>query len=104
MEPTNFELFKSQAKANVEAFQATARIDGIWTLAGDLKVLTQFQNNMNLRLMCYLFGEDLGMHHWEKYYKWSSENVLVWMQRLDDEARVYILHELKTNDTLFAHS
>lgn len=103
MELTNFELFKSKAKINVEAFQTTARIDGVWTLAGDLQLLIELQNKMNCRLMLHMFGEDLGMHQWEKYYKWSDENVLKWVQRLDEEARIYVLYELKTNDTLYAN-
>lgn len=104
MEPTNFELFKTQAKANVEAFQTTARIDGVWTLAGDLKVLTQFQNNMSHRLMKHMFGDRLGEHYYADYREIFHCNILMWMQRLDDEARIYVLHELKTNATLFAHS
>lgn len=97
---TRYEEWKARAKGNVDAFQTEARLEGLWDFKANLKILAELQSKMNHRLMVSMFGEDLGDHYFSSYRN-NGSNILNWVQRLDDEALIYVLHQVKTNPSLY---
>ncbi|ARK08996.1 hypothetical protein A6C57_00970 [Fibrella sp. ES10-3-2-2] len=98
---SRFEQFLASPETN-ENFRADLKGNGSFEYAKQVKQLVKLSNNANLRLMIYLFGEQLGYHMAEKYLD-TGRDLLAFFGGIDDEHLLFILHELKTNESLFAY-
>lgn len=100
---TRFEQFKEGAQSNIVAYRTQLMSEGVWDFKETTKLLQEFQNKFNYRLMNYLFGEQLGGHLWDEFKHQHGSCVLRWFNRLNEEFYIYVLHEIKTNRTLYAN-
>lgn len=102
-ESTRYELFLMDAQADITAYQDKLQGDGTWSYIEQVKQLEKLSINMNRRMLCYLFGEQLGEHLAEKYVYECRSNLLYFLRQLTTEYRLFILYELKNNKNLFAN-
>lgn len=100
MEATRFEQFLESAKK--ETYQADMKGSGTFEYDDQIIRLMVFSDKVNMRLLAYLFGTELGEHLAIKYME-ARRNLLVFLGLLDSEKRFFILHEIKTNSELYAH-
>jgi len=103
-EPSRFELFQSEAKADIGAYRERLKGDGTFNYVSQVLDLQKLSTNLSVRMFVYLFGEQLGGHLAEKFIGQCSRNLLYFLTQLTSEYRFYILHELKNNPHLFAYS
>lgn len=100
---TRFEEFKAGAQSNLTLYRAEMQETGVWTLKESAKLLQEFQIKVSHRLMNHLFGDQLGPHLWAEFREQDQGNVLSWLNRLNEEFYIYVLHEIKNNRTLYAY-
>ena len=100
---TRYEEFKAHAHADMEAYNKELHGDGTWSYVEQVKQLESLANNMNGRMLIYLFGEHIGSHLGEKFHGECRGNLLYFLRQLTSEYRFFILYELKNNKVLFAH-
>ena len=65
--------------------------------------LIQLSNNLNWPMLSYLFGDQLGEYLIQKFAIEKKRNLLEFLNSIDRQQCFFILHELKTNKSLFAH-
>ena len=97
------DIFKENAEADIDTYRDTLSGDGTFDYSKQVKELEKLSNKMSLRMMQYLFGEQLGSHLFDKYRNECSRNLLVFLSRLTTEYRFFLLHELKNNPALFSY-
>jgi hypothetical protein len=100
---TRFDEFKASAKGDITAYRDMMQRAGVWEFKESVKLLQELQNKMNHRLMMYMFGTRLGEHLWESYRHQHGACVLRWLNYLNEEFYIYVLHEVKNNRTLYAY-
>lgn len=100
---TRFESFQASARSNIEQYRKDLKGDGTFQYVDQLKELAEFSNKVNNKLMVYLFGQDLGDHLSVKFVVQCDRNLLKFLMALTSEYRFFILHEIKNNETLYAH-
>lgn len=100
---SRFDIFKDQAQmGSGEEYQSKMKGNGSFDYRRQVDSLIQLSNQMNGRLLIYLFGFWHGQHLADLYYN-CDRNLLTFFSRIDSEYRFFILYELKTNESLFAH-
>jgi len=75
----------------------------MYDAAATIKGFQKFQNKASLAMFVYMFGEQLGSHLWEKFVKQCQRNVLNLFTYLTDEYRIFIIHEIQTNPTIWIY-
>ena len=103
MEQTRFDLFKSQAQANIDAYHEKKSTKDTFALIKELDLITQLQYKMSGWTLIALFGDQFGEHLWVKFTQDHHGNLLNWLGSLSSEYRLFILHELKNDPYLFCH-
>ncbi len=101
---SRFEQFK-QTSSNLGAdnYRQTISGNGGFDYNQQVSSLIELSNKFNTNLLIYLFDEKLGRHLVEKFAIECKRNLLDFLNKIDVEMKFFILHELKTNKTLFAH-
>lgn len=61
----------------------------IQKIYGDLTLLIEFSNKANQNLFIYLYGENLGLHLWNKFREFN--NIITFFNYLDTDNRSVIL-------------
>lgn len=101
MEKTRFEQFLDYGQ-NSDKYAEDIRGNGGFDYHKQVTQLIALSNNMNYRLLVYLFGDQIGQHMAQKYLN-KGRDLLAFLGSIDGPERFFLLHELKTNETLFAH-
>jgi len=65
--------------------------------------LIELENKLNSSLLGYLFGEQLGEHYAKVFTYDCHRSITKFMGKMDSEKMFFLLHELKTNEALYAH-
>jgi len=99
---TEFESFKAAAGEDMTAYREKESTKAAFELAKTAELLEQLQNKMSGHTLIHMFGEQLGLHLWEKFIG-QGRNVLSWMNSLTKEYRFYILHQLRNDPYIFIH-
>jgi hypothetical protein len=100
---TRYEKFKFDAnKLGIDDYRRKIEGNGGFDYNNQVKELIRLENNINGRLLQYLFGEQLGEHYMREFVK-VNKNLLTLFSKMDNEAQFFMLHELKTNENLFAN-
>lgn len=102
-EKTRYDLFFAEFKADPDTFRARLKGDGTFEFCEQVKQLEKLSNHINQAMLVYLFGPILGRHLAEKYAGQCGRNLLFFLQQLNVEYRMFILHELKTNKNLLLY-
>lgn len=100
-EATAFDLFKSQAQSNMEAYRNKQSTKDAFALTKAVKTLMGLSNKMSGHTLIALFGEQTGAHLWEKFVVGHNRNLLSWFNSLNEEYRFFILHEFENSPHLF---
>ena len=103
-EPSRYELFKFAAQSDIKAYRKELTGNGSFDYVSQVTELERLSINMNGRLLTYLFGDLLGAHLRDKFAVECRGNLLHFFRQLTSEYKFFILHELKTNKSLFANS
>lgn len=101
---TRFEAFKATANSNMEQYRKDLKGDGSFQYVEQVMSLAEFSNKLNQKLLVYLFGEQLGEHLAVKFVVQCNRDLLKFLASLSGEHRLYLLHEIKNNELLYAHS
>lgn len=96
---SRFENFKEEFKKDRESFREQLRGNGSFEFLTCVELLVSLEFKMNNRLLVYLFGDTLGLHYASKFAE--HRNVIKLISDMGDNERMFILHELKTNESLF---
>jgi len=102
-EMTRFEWFTADAKRDIQAYREKLKGDGTFSYVNQVIQLETFGKKLNRNLFIYLFGERLGDHLNEKFVIESHRNLLAFLSSLTSEYQFFLLHELKNNESLYAH-
>ncbi len=102
MEKTKYQEFLEAAHDN-ENYRQEIQGNGGFEYNQQVSKLMELSNKLNSRLLVYLFGEEMGCHLAIKFIE-CDRNLLRFFLAIDGQYKFYILHELKTNETLFAHT
>lgn len=101
---TRYEAFVADCKVrledDVEVYRDSMRDNGQFAFAENVKELIRFARNAKPSTMVYLYGEQLGMHYWDKLVNTYNRNVLQWIAYLDEESQFYFLHEINRNSNI----
>lgn len=100
---TRFEEFKANAQRDIQAYRREMDREGLWSFKESAKLLQELQNKMSYRLMIYLFDKQLGEHLYDSLRHMHQGNILNWLTGLNEEFYIYVLAEVKTNKSLYAH-
>lgn len=100
---TRFEEFKAAARSDIPSYSKRLTDEGVWDFKTATKLLQEFQNKLSYRLMKHLFGDHLGPHLWEDFRSNNQGQVLNWFNCLNEEFYIFVLHEIKTNKSLYAY-
>lgn len=100
---TEFESFKAAAGEDMAAYREKESTKAAFELAKTVEMLEQLQNKMSGYTLVRLFGDDLGLHLWEKFVNNHNRNVVSWLNSLTKEYRFYILHQLRNDPYFFIH-
>ena len=100
---TEFEKFKAEAEADIHAYRDKPSTKDTFSFSEYVKLLEQLQNKMSGHTLMHMFGDQLGMHLWEKFVVGHSRNLISWFNGLTSEYRFYILHQLKNDPYIFIH-
>lgn len=100
---TRFEEFKATAQSNILSYNKRLTEAGVWDIKTATKYLQEFQNKLSYRLMVEMFGADLGPHLWDEFRGQHNGCALSWFSRLNEEFYIFVLHEIKTNRSLYAY-
>lgn len=98
---TRYEEFKLGVQKLGDDYRKTIHGDGGFDYNEQVKQLIRLENNINSKLLIYLFGEQLGEHYMREFVK-VNRSLLSLFGKMDSEAQFFMLHELKTNENLFA--
>lgn len=99
---TKYEKFKEDAQKLGDQYRKNIHGNGGFDYNEQVHQLIRLENNINSKLMIYLFGEQLGGHYMKEFVR-VDRNLLTLFGKMDDEAQFFMLHELKTNETLFSN-
>ena len=99
---SRFEQFKKDAHGDWTAYRKRVQEEKLTEFSDAIKQLEKLQNRINSQMLTYLFGQRLGDHYAQKFVN-HNRNLLLFLDYMDDDARFYLLHQLKTNEFLFAN-
>ncbi|QKZ15166.1 hypothetical protein [Spirosoma sp. KUDC1026] len=99
---TRYEMFFAAFQRNPDRYREEMAENGTFYYNEQVNQLIRLSNSINHRMLVYLFGERLGAHFAERYVN-ADRNLLTFFSLLDENYQLFLLHELKTNDALFAH-
>lgn len=101
---SRYENFVADCKARLEddidAYRKSMTDNGQFAFSKNIKELIRFARNVKPSTMVYLYGEQLGMHYWDKLVNTYNRNVLNWIAYLDEESRWFFLNEINTNPNI----
>lgn len=100
---SNYEEFKKTAFVNIDDYRKTVSGNGGFEYSQQIDDLIRFSNKVNSNLLIYMFGKKIGNHLAEKFVYECRRDLLLFLNKIDSEMRFFILHQIKTNDTLYAH-
>jgi hypothetical protein len=100
---SRYEEFVACARNDMTVYQNDLKGNGTFEYVDQLLDLLTFSNKINNRLLVYLFGERLGEHLWFKFVTSHNRNLLEFFSGLTSEYRFFVLHEIKTNESLYAY-
>lgn len=96
-EDTLYEQFYFRAKSDIKGYREKLKGDGSFDYLSQVNQLIMLSNKMNLAMLQHLFGEQLGLHLTEKFVYKSNRDLLHFLNSIDGQYRLFILHELKNN-------
>lgn len=103
---SRYSEFNEKAKSDIEAHRERTHGNGGFDYNEQVTILVELQNKLNLSLLKYMFGgtaeEDRFAKHLMEKFITCNRNLLQFFHNIDRQTRFYILHELKTNASLFA--
>lgn len=100
---SRYDQFIIDAKNDIEHYRKKLSGDGSFDYIDQIDSLVIFEKKVSRNLMVYLFEEQMGEHLWVKFVIASERNLLKFMASLTEEYKVFILHEIKNNKSLFAY-
>ena len=100
---TEFEKFKAAAGEDITAYREKETTRHAFELAKTVEMMEQLQIKMSGYTLIHMFGEQLGLHLWEKFTSGHNRNVISWLNSLTKEYRFYILHQLRNDPYIFIH-
>lgn len=100
---TPFELFKVNAQQDMRAYREKSETKAAFSLSNVTTSLQNLQNKLSGHILMYYFGEQLGMHLWEKFVVGHNRNLLSWLNNLTSEYRFYILYQVENDPHFFFH-
>ena len=77
-----------------------------------MDLLREFSNKATVKLFIHLYGEQLGLHLWDKYIKIYNQNIIEFLNYLDVENKSILYCNIFINEsgkplqdtnTLYAH-
>lgn len=101
MNKTPFELFYERFETDCKVFQQDLLGDGSFDYNTQVTDLMEFSNKVNENILVKLFGDDLGKHLMFKFAIIHNRNLLIFFRYLSVEYRLFILHQIKTNEKLY---
>lgn len=102
-EQSRYELFKSKAAEDINAYRKQAKGDGSFEYVEQVKQLRRLSNQMSRNMLVYLYGIQLGEHLFEKFVNDCQRDFLLFLGKLESETAFFLLYELKNNEQLFYH-
>lgn len=99
---TKFEDFAASFKRNPESFRAQMQESQTYDFVKQVKKMQKVQNNLSGFIMVDLFGEQLGMHLWEKFAIEANRNLLRFLNLLGTEEHFFLMHEINAGRTYFS--
>lgn len=103
-EESRYDQFVKRWKQDPDQFREDLKGDGTYEYMAQVEQLERLSAHLSARMMTYMFGDFPGNHLWEKFARSCDRNLLFFLTQLTVEYRMFILYELKTNETLFAYS
>jgi hypothetical protein len=100
---TKFEQALEIYSADQAAFREGHIKAGLPELLSNLKLLKELQNKINIRLLADLFGAQTGNHLAEKFIS-CDRNIVVFLDKIDQDKAFFILYKLKTDKLFYMNS
>lgn len=102
-EQSRYDIFVINAKNNHESYRKDVSGNGSFEYVQQVLDLMTLSDKLNMPLLVYLFGKQLGEHLAYKFVMECDRNLMKFFGKLDSQYRFFLLHELKTNEQLFIH-
>ncbi len=99
---SRFDEFKESALNDTKAYREKLQGNGSFEYKEQVAQLMNLSIHININLLVYLFGPQTGARLAEIYVKYDR-NLLTFLAKISPDYRMFILYELKTNETLFSH-
>ena len=100
---SKYEEFKKAAQDNIDAYRTKISGSGSFEYSQQVDDLITFSNKVNYNLLVYMFGDKVGSHLAEKFAIECKRDILMFLKKIDSQMKFFILHQIKTNDSLYAH-
>jgi hypothetical protein len=101
---SKYEQFVADAeKAGYEAYRKSIEGNGTFEYRDVVNSLIEFEDKANVPLFQYLFGEQLGIHYATIFFNGANRSILKLFGKMESAKVFYMLHEMKTNKTLYAY-
>lgn len=101
---SRYEEFVANANSvGYDAYRKTIEGNGTFEYRDVVTKLIELENKLNSRLLTYLFGKELGYHYADVFVIDCDRSITKFFRRMESEKMFFLLHELKTNETLYAH-
>lgn len=98
---SRYALYKEKAKMDSAKYSNALTSEGSYNYFSQVTQLRILSQNLNLKVLRYLFGDVIGAELFEQYVTKCNKDLLFFFAAIDEDYGFFILYELKSNKELF---